>query len=204
MQIYCMAIFILTGTPGTGKSTLASYFKEKNISVLEINKIVNENNLWTRKEKGSKVVDLKKLKNRLEKEIKSFVKSNKSIIIEGHLACEIPLKADAVIVLRTNPKILLSRLKKRKYPEEKIAENIQTELLDYCTKLSEYNYSCPIYEVDTSKDIKNTIKQISNIFLFYNDKPKNSKLIKRLSKLKPRIDWSKYSSDKSISKYLYR
>ena len=117
---------VLTGCPGVGKSTIArALAKELNLELVDIKKLVSKNKLANKKHE----VDLVLLAKALAKETNK--KSN--YVVEGHLACEIKIPNDFVIVLRTNPKILETRLAKRKYSKNKIEENILAEVLDYCT-----------------------------------------------------------------------
>ncbi|MEM3369730.1 MAG: AAA family ATPase [Candidatus Micrarchaeia archaeon] len=202
-----MAIFVLTGTPGTGKSSVANYFAKKGFIIIDLNKLVNERHLWHGKEKGSKVVDIYSLKKETAKEISRIKKILKSetlqksktnkqnIIVEGHLACEFQLPADAVIILRTRPDMLIKRLKGRGYPRHKISENVQVEMVDYCTSKSEENYNCPIYEVDSSGSLRATISKLNKIMQGY---PKKAKKIKKKS-----INWSRYAFNNKVAKYLF-
>jgi adenylate kinase len=182
---YGRKIVVLTGTPGTGKDTIAKILETEGFEWIPINKLVEQKHLWKRKEKGAKVVDLKRLKKAIEraieKAVRDAVRGSKEILVEGHLACEIAMKADLCIVLRTNPRILKKRLEARRYPKSKTAENIECELLDYCTQRAEKNLSCPVYEVDTSGSIRRTIGAVKAIL-----KGKGKKYTAGS------IDWSRY------------
>ncbi|MCS7109199.1 MAG: AAA family ATPase, partial [Candidatus Micrarchaeota archaeon] len=135
-----MGIYVITGTPTTGKTTLAKYLSKLGFQILDLNSLVNRKKIWKSKDRGCKVVDLSLLEKEAKKEINKMRKeSEKSIIVEGHLACEIKLPADKVIVLRTRPDVLLRRLKERGYPSYKIIENLEAELLDYCGIRAEEN-----------------------------------------------------------------
>ena len=148
---------VITGTPGTGKTTVADLLGKKiNMPVTHITELVKEKKLGIRKENGAIIVSMKKL----WKELKDI-----DGIIEGHLACELPLKDALVIVLRCRPPVLRDRMKKRKYPERKIKENLEAEALDYCTVLAEKNYSQHmVFEVDTSnRKIGNIVDRCAGI-----------------------------------------
>lgn len=137
-----MEKIIITGSPGTGKSTIASLIgEEENKKVVHVDsEFVIENNLSLGKEDGSEAVDLRNLKRLLE---------DTKGIIESHLLCEFNLPSSLVIVLRCRPKVLKKRLNHRGYSMGKIKENLEAEAMGYCTQRAEDNYR-EVYEVETS------------------------------------------------------
>ncbi|VVC04852.1 Putative adenylate kinase [Candidatus Bilamarchaeum dharawalense] len=150
---------IITGTPGTGKSTISkSLAKELKLELVDIKKIVMAKKLSNKKHE----VDIRKLVGAMRS-----LKNKKNYLVEGHLACEFFIPADFIIVLRTHPRVLQKRLKKRKYNKKKIQENIMTEMLDYCTQRVIQIYKKKPLELDTSRrspsssieEIKKAIKQ---------------------------------------------
>jgi adenylate kinase len=149
-------ILILTGTPGTGKTTISSLLAEKlECYLVDINHLVDEKQLYKGldAEKGYKVVDMDALEEELHKIIKEEgddLKKNPCIIIEGHLSHYFPL-ADFVVVLRTEPNILEDRLIKRDWKDAKIHENLEAEALDICTWEAYQIHGDRLHEVDTSR-----------------------------------------------------
>ena len=147
---------IITGVPGTGKTEVAKklgdYFKTR---IIHINDYVKEHDLILKKERdGTLVVDVPALRKKLNVE---------QGIIEGHLACEMKLRNSFVIVLRCDPKVLKERLKKRKYKPKKIKENIESEILDYCTIKSNENFRS-VYEVETTnRTVEESVDLIKKI-----------------------------------------
>ena len=93
------------------------------------------------------------------------------------LACDIPVPADYVFVLRMHPKELEKRLKKRKYSQKKIRDNLESEALDYCSIRSRQFYpEKSVYDVDAGKAegqilsiIKGKSKGLTFDFLDYFD-----------------------------------
>lgn len=158
-----MTVMLITGVPGTGKGTISAELGRRGFSIVAVNSLVDELHLWTRKEKGSKVVDLVALRAELRKVIALARKFDVDTVIEGHLLCELNLSADACIVLRTDPDILRRRLGERHYSQVKLEENIEAELIDYCTQLTERNLKCPVYEVSTSGPIISSVRDVLSI-----------------------------------------
>ncbi len=150
---------LITGAPGTGKSTAAKMLAQKlDAAVVDINKIVNVLKLYSSTDEtdGAKIVRLRELSDELSAAIKS---ERRSVVVEGHLGCEMKLPVSKVVVLRCEPKALRQRLAARDYPAEKLASNAMSEALDYCTVLSEKNYGKgKVWEIDTTGK---TVKQVA-------------------------------------------
>lgn len=159
---------VITGSPGTGKSTIAKILCEKlDIELIDIKKLVEEKGLC---EGPECEVDVLELARELE-----FLEDMDDFIVEGHLACEMELPAEFVIVLRTNPEVLKQRLSERNYDEKKLKENLLAEMLDYCTQRADTMYSRKPMELDTSERspiecvsmiedaVKNNKKKLDNV-----------------------------------------
>ncbi len=152
-------LIVITGTPGAGKTTAAGILGRKtNAKIIHLREFVEKKKLASAfdKKMNAEVVDLKKLGKELEKEIAKPGTGNwrRSFVIEGHLACEIPLKADFVFVLRCKPRELEKRMRRRGYAKEKINGNLLAEMLDYCVQKAELNYpKNRIFEIETSRRV---------------------------------------------------
>lgn len=144
---------LITGVPGTGKTTVAKLLTEKTIAALiDINKLVSALKLYSSIDEAdnAKIVRLKELQDELSQAIKAELKA-RDVIVEGHLGCEMDLPVSKVIVLRCEPKVLRSRMAGRNYSQEKISQNALSEALDYCTVLSEKNFGKKkVWELDTT------------------------------------------------------
>jgi adenylate kinase len=125
-------IIIITGTPGTGKTTLAKKTaKQKKLKYIDVNKIIKENNISEGFDKKRKceIIDTKKLNKSLIK----MINEQKNLMIDSHLSHCLPKKyVDLCIVTKCDLKTLEKRLKKRKYSKSKIRENIDAEIFDTC------------------------------------------------------------------------
>src|SRR3989344_3598400 len=142
---------IVTGTPGTGKTTFAKKLCRKfRLEYLDANKIINQKKLKERYDCKAKtyVVDEKKLALELIKEIK---KSKKTLVIDSHLSQFVsPRYVKICFVTKTDIKILNKRLKKRGYDLFKIKENLQSEIFDICLNEALENKH-KIIVIETSK-----------------------------------------------------
>ena len=140
---------LITGTPGTGKTTVS----EKLSSLLGF-EVINEKRFCEKHGLGDEIkeqdlleVDLEDLENALLKELKN----KENWVLEGHMVCQAQVKPDFVFVLRRSPAKLEGELGKRKYPEQKVNENLMAEFIDYCkVQAHENNPNAKIFEVNTT------------------------------------------------------
>ncbi|MCZ7393137.1 MAG: adenylate kinase family protein [Candidatus Methanoperedens sp.] len=127
-------IIALSGTPGTGKTTVCGIISEhsqyrKQYSIIDLNKLVLNEKLYSGKDevRDTYIADMDKLEERVKQIISRT--PGMDVIMEGHLSHLLP--ADAIIVLRAHPVALRKRLGKRKdYSFAKVKENADAEALD--------------------------------------------------------------------------
>lgn len=145
---------IVTGTPGTGKTTLAKRLAKKfGHKYVDVNNIIKKEKLsegYDRKRK-CRIVDEKKLAKSLERLIK---RSREKVVIDSHLSHHIsPRFVKLCVVTKCSLKNLYNRLKKKGYEKKKIDENMECEIMDICLnealerghkiKIIETNKKCP-------------------------------------------------------------
>jgi len=181
-----MNVIIVTGSVGTGKTTLSKRLAKKlNFDYIDVNKIIKKYNICEGydKKRKSKIVDVKKLNKMLINEINNYrnsiqnnpikkIKNNnnilikieknikeiiKGIIIDSHLSHYLPSKyVDLCIVTKCELMELKNRLKKKKYSKDKVRENLDAEIFDICLNEAKENKH-KIITIDTTKGI-NIIK----------------------------------------------
>lgn len=163
-----MKILLISGTPGTGKTTVAKKINELiEAKIVSLNELAISEKLTLKydKERETHVVDFDKLIPYIKDLIEQYKKENSEIlIIESHFSDIVPDNyIDYAFVLRCSPDKLYNRLEKRGYNKEKIKENVQTEILGNCANfLIQKQLKVPIYEIDTSIL---TIESIAKIIL---------------------------------------
>ena len=133
-----MKVIIISGTPGTGKTTTAKKLaREKNYEYIDVAKLIKENKLSSGYDKKRKtnIIDVKKL-NKFLINLTNIYKKDKKVkgmIIDSHLSHYLPPKyVDLCIITKCNLKTLQKRLKKKHYHKEKIRENLDAEIFDIC------------------------------------------------------------------------
>ncbi len=147
-----MTIIALTGTPGTGKTTVCEFIKEHSLyrekyHIIDLHKLIMEEKLYSGRDdiRDTYNADMERLKVRVTELIEQ---TQADTILEGHISHYLP--ADVIIVLRASPIALRKRLgKRREYSYEKIKENSDAEALDVILVESvESNDS--VFEIDTT------------------------------------------------------
>ncbi len=134
----------ITGTPGTGKSTIARILSKKlKLPVYNISEIVKKERLYSEfdEKRNAFIVDVEKLRN--------FFEDKKDFIAEGLVAHYIP--SDILIILRVNPEKISERLAGRGYSGKKIKENEEAERFAViATEAIENPKAKRILHIDTS------------------------------------------------------
>ena len=134
-------LITISGTPGTGKTAVSKVLGKKlGAKLITTDYLAKKYKIPSTLDsrRKTKIIDTKKLAAAAKKESRSG-----KVIFEGHLAHFAP--ADRVIILRTSPKELAKRLKKKGWTRSKINENVEAEAIGVISR--EANG----LEIDTTK-----------------------------------------------------
>lgn len=121
-------VFAITGTPGTGKSSVARLLK-KRFAVLELNLAVKMKRLYCDYDRRRKtyIVDTKAA----TKFVSAWInKQKKDVFIVSHISHLLNISYDAVFLLKAKPEVLYKRLMKKGWNKKKIMENVEAEIFD--------------------------------------------------------------------------
>ncbi len=152
---------IVTGTPGVGKTSFSKVLSEAlGLEYIPLDDVLIENKLYLGfdEERGSYIIDIERAR--------SFVYENivfDGVVLDSHLAvavvpCE---RVDVCLVLRCDPYILMDRLRSKGYPEKKVLENIQAEILDVV--LTEALGNCgseKVIQLDVSQGVEKRVAEV--------------------------------------------
>jgi adenylate kinase len=144
---------LITGTPGTGKTTISRLLATElgaccvNPKIFLRRKGIDY--LYDEKRK-TRIVSLKRLRNALRERA---ARVDHGLIIDSHIVLERgPLpRIVRVIVLRCDPIVLEQRLRHERWSKSKVSENLKAEILDICLWDAVKNYGWnKILEIDTT------------------------------------------------------
>ena len=162
---------VITGSPGVGKHTIAKEIERtwKISELIDINKTAIDAGL-VEQGKDALDVDVNKLKKYLEpivSDIPRLHSMGSTGLVVGHLASYvIDVKhAHPCIVLRKNPYKLLDIYKKRGYTENKMKDNLGSEILGIITNDTITNFGQDkTFQIDVSESTpKAVVSRIDNI-----------------------------------------
>ncbi len=125
-------VLIVTGTPGTGKSTFASKLAKKtHLKHLDIHQYYKLLSVNYNQKKRCYDVDPLRLQKLVQLKLRE---SAHGIIIDSHISHFLPTKiVDLCIVLICSDlKKLQKRLQQRKYSQKKVRENLDAEIFQIC------------------------------------------------------------------------
>ncbi len=146
----------LTGTPGTGKTSISKLLNTKIVHLSDYYEASSEG----KTNSGEWLIDLDKMNNLVKK------LELDEVFYEGHTSHTLD-NLDMVILLRCDPSILKDRLATRNYSEEKINENLEAEALNIIYDEALENITADkIFQLDTTKQTQQ--ESAKNLIEFMN------------------------------------
>lgn len=139
-----MTIVAISGTPATGKTTVAKLAgKMLGWKVLELNQFAHERGLYSGydEERKTDVVDIVRIQEALDNI------TVPDMIIESHYAHE--MRCDMVVILRANPAELRKRGSEKGWSSKKTEENVMAEIMEVC-KQDALECGRKVFEVDAT------------------------------------------------------
>lgn len=154
---------LITGTPGTGKSTLAAELAQKtNLKYVNIGEIAKDGQLFEGWDEQYQcpILDEDRVIDELEE-----VMSAGGNIVDYH-GCEFFPERwfDIVFVLRTDNSVLYERLENRGYSGKKLEDNIQCEIFQTILDEARDSYKVDIvHELPSNnpEDLEDNLEKIS-------------------------------------------
>ncbi len=143
---------MVAGTPGTGKTTLASLLSRRlQLPYLNTAALILEKGLWIEydSEHRSFVID----PQRVARALSNIARAKPNLVIETTdvvTPWEAGLEPLLVIVLRCKPSLLLQRLMLKGWPRAKILENLEAELIGVVSYQARELYPQRVCELDTT------------------------------------------------------
>ena len=151
---------VITGNPGVGKHTIAKKISQKmNFSIIDTNILAKDSGI-IEKQEDTNDVDTQKLANIIKQ-----IELDEKIVV-GHLAPYVLEKNQVkiMIILRRNPYHLETVYKERNYSENKIKENVGSEILGVITHDTMEKFEEKAFQVDVSeKNIEQVVEKVLQV-----------------------------------------
>ena len=148
--MFCNVIVSMTGTPGTGKTTICKSLSDK-YKVIHVKDLVKHE----LDEDGGYLLDVEDLSQVVIDDLGEVT------MIDGHLSHHV--SNDLTILLRCSPDILSQRLKERGYTDQKIRQNVEAEVIDLI-RVEVHELGSKMVQLDTTNSsIDDTVSRISAI-----------------------------------------
>ena len=143
-------IIAITGTPGTGKTSLARELaKLLKAGYVDVELLIRQKGLAEAYDKKRKtfVVD----ESKLSKAILSELKPSRLCVVDSHMSHFLPARRVSLcIVARCSLRALKKRLEKKGYRPAKVRENLDAEIFEVCLQEARER-DHKVIEVDTTK-----------------------------------------------------
>jgi adenylate kinase len=156
VEVICRAnmsrIVSLTGTPGTGKTSVAGHLAGIGWHTIELTELALREGAVVGRDEARQTdeVDVDLLRDAVTREVRSLPTVG-DILLVSHLSHL--MTCETVIVLRTSPRILRQRLEARGWTESKVMENLEAEAVGVIlVEAMELEPAVPVLEADTTSE----------------------------------------------------
>lgn len=157
-------IIAISGSPGTGKSTLAQFLAKKlGFSRLDLHLHYKEISTNYNQSKKCYEIDAKKFEKLVKKE---FKKSETGLVVDSHISHLLSKKMVnlGVILICSNLKILQKRLQDKKYSRQKVRENLDAEIFQVCLmEAQEKGHKIIIFDTGKRNNKESLLKKIKSL-----------------------------------------
>jgi len=174
-------LIALSGTPGTGKSSVSARLQKEGYTTVSLNELAIDKNMIVGidKKRNTKIIDV----DRLDDYVHEQYTGKDLVFIEGHSSHRLT-SAEKVMILRCHPRMLQKRLENQGWDHKKIRENVEAEALDIILcETVELHFEKHIFEIDTTdKTVESVVSSIVEIVTNKFQPMKNYKI--------GNIDWS--------------
>lgn len=181
----------LTGTPGTGKSSVATSLRKQGYTIVRLHTLAREAHCIEGydKKRKSQLIEIPRLNTCVRK----MFHTDALVVFEGLLG-HLLSAMDKVIILRCHPAELRHRLKKKRWNKIKIKENVDAEALDVILcEAVDCHPKNDIFEIDTTEKTVDEVASCVKKILDTNFQPAKPYSIGQ-------IDWSEEILKESDSK----
>jgi len=179
---------VITGNPGVGKHTITELIADKmKLGIIDINKIAKDSELFE-KNGDTNDVDVEVLEKMLESKI------SENNIIVGHLAPYVLRKNQVkiMIVLRRSPYDLIPVYEDRKYDDDKIKDNIGSEILGIIANDAIDEFQEKTFQINVSgKTVVEVFEKIMSIIM----NKKGNEVVDWLELVRKNNDLGKFFAD---------
>ena len=160
---------LVTGTPGTGKTTTASMIAASlNLHHIDLTSIVKQHSLHSGYDTQfeSYILDEDLVVDHLEVQM-----TRGGVCLDHHGSDFFPLRwFQLVVVLTCSTEVLWSRLEERNYSQSKIQENVECEIMNVCLEEAVSGFGkekCLVLKSETIKDMEDNVEKVEDWFENY-------------------------------------
>jgi len=154
---------LITGTPGTGKTSLSEQLAERcGLALVNVGKLVEEQGLHTGRDEARQawIMDEDALMDSLEDQM-----AGGGVCVDYHGCDFFPERwFDVVVCLRADNTVLYDRLSARGYAASKVQENVQAEIMQVVVESARESYRPEVLmelQSDTLEQMEDNVELVA-------------------------------------------